>query len=412
MQGTIQERVSSKPGAKQSRPLGARGVRTGAFLLSSIALGLFLVIATTKEVRADEAKAKAYYQKADALSKEGKFKEAIHYLSEAYKEFPHPSTLFNIAQSYRELKDCKHSVFYYKRFLQMQPKSDARDLVEKLIDEENARCKPPSPNDQREKTALVAYRSGKTFFQREQFGSAIHHFQNAYRVLQEPKIVYDIAKSYERLGDCTSVSYYSLFIEKQPQDTDIARAKHRMALERQRCNPQIPESMFTATAELGTSLMFLGGSSLPAQFAFRGKVAYPISFGSWSIEPGLLFSFTSIPYENVSGGQSGRSTLPTLSANGTGYYAWKRFRFRTELALGAAFLSGLGEGNPFTINTSGSLALFHLVLATGADYAVTENFFATLTPLSFSYSPARSPITANVGSLTALSFTAGLVYRL
>ena len=78
--------------------------------------------------------------------------------------------------------------------------------------------------------------------------------------------------------------------------------------------------------------------------------------------------------------------------------------------------SGISEaGNPFTdmgAPTSGALTMLAVRAAVSGDYLITNNVFATLTPLAFTYSPAKSGLRDDIKSITRLDFMVGVGYRM
>jgi hypothetical protein len=77
------------------------------------------------------------------------------------------------------------------------------------------------------------------------------------------------------------------------------------------------------------------------------------------------------------------------------------------------FFSGV-SGSPFTngAETSGALSMLHLRVGVSADYAITPNFIATLAPIAFSYSPAKTGLRDDIKSIRALDFMLGFGYRM
>src|SRR5689334_22350859 len=65
-------------------------------------------------------RAKEFYMRGRKNYDLGKFKRAVALFTRAYEEFSDGAFLFNIAQSYRQLDDCKQALFFYKRFLSVQ----------------------------------------------------------------------------------------------------------------------------------------------------------------------------------------------------------------------------------------------------------------------------------------------------
>jgi hypothetical protein len=62
--------------------------------------------------------------------------------------------------------------------------------------------------------------------------------------------------------------------------------------------------------------------------------------------------------------------------------------------------------------TSGALAMLAVRAAASVDYMITPNLFATLTPIAFSYSPAKAGLRPEISSLTRLDFMVGVGYRM
>ena len=70
-------------------------------------------------------------------------------------------------------------------------------------------------------------------------------------------------------------------------------------------------------------------------------------------------------------------------------------------------------GNPFTEGgaaTSGALGMFAVRAAASADYAITPNIVATVTPISFAFSPAKDGLRSS--SILQIDFMAGIGYRM
>ena len=63
----------------------------------------------------------------------GHFPEAIEEFSKAYDLKPEPIFLYNIAQSHRQNKNPERAAFFYRRYLEAEPRAKNRDEVEKRI---------------------------------------------------------------------------------------------------------------------------------------------------------------------------------------------------------------------------------------------------------------------------------------
>ena len=56
--------------------------------------------------------------------------------------------------------------------------------------------------------------------------------------------------------------------------------------------------------------------------------------------------------------------------------------------------------------------MFAVRVAASADYAFTPNVYGTVTPIAFSYSPAKAGLRDDIKSLTRLDFMLGVGYRM
>ena len=50
--------------------------------------------------------------------------------------------------------------------------------------------------------------------------------------------------------------------------------------------------------------------------------------------------------------------------------------------------------------------------AVSGDYLITNNVYATLTPLAFTYSPPKDGLRSDIKSITRLDFMVGVGYRM
>jgi tetratricopeptide (TPR) repeat protein len=100
------------------------------------------------EDHAADREARAQFQRAESSFNLGKFEEALAAYEAAYKAKPLSGFLFNIAQCQRNLGHHERALFFYRRYLALEPESPNRALVEGLIGEEEkkmAATEPPSP---------------------------------------------------------------------------------------------------------------------------------------------------------------------------------------------------------------------------------------------------------------------------
>ncbi len=106
--------------------------RAGAGLALAI-----LLVATAGPAWAEDAKqeAKARYTTAESHYNLNEFQEALQDYKEAYRLFPDPVFLFNVAQCERQLGNPEEAIRFYRSYLRNKPKAPNRQEVVRRIDE-------------------------------------------------------------------------------------------------------------------------------------------------------------------------------------------------------------------------------------------------------------------------------------
>jgi tetratricopeptide (TPR) repeat protein len=83
-----------------------------------------------------EKQARGEFEKAERAFNLGRFQEALTGYRAAYDSLPLPAFLFNIAQCYRNLGDGEQAIFFYQRYLSLEPDAPNRNVVEELVVEQ------------------------------------------------------------------------------------------------------------------------------------------------------------------------------------------------------------------------------------------------------------------------------------
>jgi tetratricopeptide (TPR) repeat protein len=83
-----------------------------------------------------EKRARAHFDKAEKAFNLGRFDDALAEYQAAYEALPLPAFVFNIAQCHRNLGHDEQAIFFYQRFLSLQPDAPSRPVVEELIAEQ------------------------------------------------------------------------------------------------------------------------------------------------------------------------------------------------------------------------------------------------------------------------------------
>jgi len=99
---------------------------------------LFLAIAGPAWSDDPKQEAKARYTTGQSHYNLNEFQEALQDFKEAYRLFPDPVFLFNVAQCERQLGNLDEAIRFYRSYLRNKPRAPNRQEVERRIDEMQA----------------------------------------------------------------------------------------------------------------------------------------------------------------------------------------------------------------------------------------------------------------------------------
>lgn len=314
----------------------------------------------------DKVKAKALYDKGNVQYNLGRWKEAIDLFTQAYEAYDNPDLLFNIGQAYRQDGNCSKAIFFYKRYLALKPNAPNKPEVEKFIEKLQPGCvEQPEPKE-------------------------------------EPK---------EQPREVTQPETPPT-VEKQPEPVPPTDDEEYDDEEVEVSHPRI----VSLRAAGGASYLSAGGDLDKLLLGVSAGVAYPLHVDKVGIEPGVLVSYSPVPWDNEATGASGTIGLIGLLANaGLTYALAPRFGLRGDVGAGVLVLSGVTKaGNPFLEmgdSADGALSKFHLRLAAGVELAVAPGFLLSAQPV-VSYSPPGSDLNSEISSITRFELLVGAGYRM
>jgi tetratricopeptide (TPR) repeat protein len=368
----------------------------GSLLVSAVALG-------------DPKTAEEWFKQGENEYDLGNFEKAADAFKQAFtietNEGKRPAYLYNVAQAYRQGGRCKDAAFFYKRFLALKENDKAKPLSEKtrqqteqLIgqmeecarDQEAKAGKPPittmHPDDGG--TGNGAGSSGAT-------GTAT---QGSNGISGGSAANTSGAGTGKRVatseGDANDVGNH--ITKKKP----------------------IAMPPLTGRFELGLGKVRAGALSVPLNPAFELVGGYPVRINpKLRVEPGLAIVGQTVFYKNAFSMESSTASLLSLLANASGVYAVApKLSARGDLGAGMLVLGGISQpGSPFTqgnAGTTGALTMFAVRVAASADYEFTPKLIGTVTPLSLTYSPAKSGLREDIKAITQFGFMVGIGYRM
>lgn len=343
--------------------------------------------ALAQQPAGDKKKALALFDKGDAQYDLGRWKAAIDLWTQAYEAYPSPAFLFNIAQAYRQDQDHCQALHFYRRYLAKKPDAKNRGEVENFIAELEPRCQSSRPRP-------IEPKEGGPGPVEPKDGAG-------------PKPV-DPA-----LGDGapTGAEGTSADIEDRQPDDEIDDEAYDDGSEAGQARPRL----FSSRVAAGPSFPSIGDLETGTLVAIAVGVGYPIYLGDLGLEPGVLLTYTPVPWE-VEGGMTGTAGLTGILGNvGASYPIIPRLSVRVDAGAGVLAVSGLtAEGNPFLDEgelADGAIGLFHMRGALGAEYAITPNFVINAQPLVYSYSKS-DPLRVDIESISRFEVLVGAGYKM
>jgi hypothetical protein len=310
-----------------------------------------------------------HYQKGVTAYDLGKFDDAVQSFQKAYELKPQPAYLYNIAQAYRQKGDAAKAVFFYKRYLQKAPDAKNRDVVERRIAEledlarkqEESKATPPNSLE----------------------GDRVPEAEPTPPAATPPAMVEAAAPAAEPMEVAATA--------------EVGRSVARLAL------------------EAGTAFLSLGdGPSVPMQVSVRAGGAYTMHLGTLALDLGASGTLVPVPFETLDRMSSGTAMLVGLLANAAVRApVAPKLELRGELGGGVVLMSGLAAMNPFTVGgaEAGMLAMPHVRVAAGLDYAVASSLMLTLTP-AFAWSAAAGDLDPRISSIIRVDVLLGVAYIL
>jgi len=328
-----------------------------------------------------------WYKEGETQYNLGNFDKAVEAFKAGFAAEPNDSKkaayLYNIAQSYRQAKDCTNAVFFYKRYLALKDNDTAKPLA-------------PAKRQEIEDRIKELDECAKQ--------------QEAIR--NKPPV--DTSKpdpDGSKQPDANAKDPKGPQVAKKPNpndDDDDEGEVHK------KVTPLTPH-VISARLLGGGAKISTGDLTVPIQATGALIAGFPITVAPKArVEPGIGFTFTPVPFEQMGTNASKSAQFIGLVANIGGVYeVAPKISLRGDAGVGILAFSGVSE-SPFTNNqpTSGALSMFHFRIGVSADYAVTPNVVLTAAPVTFSYSPAKEGLREDITSITAIDFMLGVGYRM
>lgn len=354
----------------------------------SVAVLLVPALAWAEPKTADE-----WYEEGSNQYNLGNFEKAIDAFKQGFSleadDSRKANYLYNVAQSYRLLHDCKNALFFYKRYLALKANDDVKPIpakkrreVEGFINELDACVRQQTQVSEKPPTNLPA-------------GGEAGRPPGATPSRKEP----DKAIAANSSGEPDSDEDGESSISSQ----EVGAKPH----------------LFSLRALAGGAKVSLADYNVDIQATFALNAGYPIQLDRWTtLEVGAALTFTPVPYDKDGGSKLGQM-WGVLANAGLTYEVMSKLAVRGDAGIGALVFSNVSD-SVFTANmpTTGALTMFHLRGAVSGEYEIAPNLVVTLTPVALSYSPAKSGLkkrdkVTDVSSITSVDFAmVGIGYRM
>jgi tetratricopeptide (TPR) repeat protein len=99
---------------------------------------------------ADRDAARMLYEEAMVHYNVGEYRPALGLFKQAYKKFPTPAFLYNMAQAHRLMGNCRQALVLYRTYLRQEANSPNRGEIERLVQATEACTRQPTPGRARE----------------------------------------------------------------------------------------------------------------------------------------------------------------------------------------------------------------------------------------------------------------------
>jgi tetratricopeptide (TPR) repeat protein len=351
---------------------------------------------------AEPRSADDWYKEGETQYNLGNFDKAADAFKEGYTletlDNKKPAYLYNVAQAYRQGKKCKDAAFFYKRYLSLKDQDTAKPLAAEKRTEiegwinELEECEK-NQESIAHKTPDTTIPSGPT--------TTKPTGTNPTTTTTKPTTVpatTKVADSNNGDGD------------GEGSASDGGDVHGSTTVEQ----PKLLSLRLTG----GVAKVGAGDSTVPIEPTFNLFAGYPIAVSpELVIDVGANIGFTPVPYTNtMTHAKATGQLISALADVGATYAVTPKIGLRGDLGVGVLVFGGISDaGNPFTemgASSTGALGMFAIRAAASVDYAFTPNVYGTVTPIAFSYSPAKTGLRDDIKSLTRLDFMLGVGYRM
>lgn len=163
----------------------------------------------------------ALFEEGRSLYTERKWEEAADRFKQAYAAYDSPDLLYNIAKCHEAMSDYRGAIDYYQQYLKRSLAAPDAELVRALIAQFQEKLKTGAASESPEERALAIANRGRDYYQAGRYADAVAEMQHAFSIVQKSALIYNIAKSYEKMGEYDkAVAHYKSYLQMEPEAPD------------------------------------------------------------------------------------------------------------------------------------------------------------------------------------------------
>jgi outer membrane receptor protein involved in Fe transport len=222
-------RRANEPDPTRATPSRSTCLLAAALAASTGVVAAVALVAPTPAHADARTDARRYFNRGMAAIDEGRFRDGVELLLQAYAIRPHPNVLFNVARAFASLNDVDNALDYFGRYLDSQPPDAAE--IERVMGELRDRQRLRRTVDD----GMNAIAAGR-------FSEGISALTRVYQERPHPNLMFNIARAYEGAGDVPrAIESYRAYLKSQPSDAATVEVRVRALEERQRREPSARE---------------------------------------------------------------------------------------------------------------------------------------------------------------------------
>lgn len=197
-------------------------------------LALLLVVPRLALAQAGDAQTR--FAEGQAAYEAGDFPKALDRFLCAYRLSRSPELAYNVARVEERMGDSANAVRYYRLYLEATPapaETDRVAVLEKIRtlrdriarDASSGQVRPPTEDEMRAE-AQHMFERGLVMYRRGEYEAALQAFTEAYRFARLPDIVFNLARTCERMEKRPdAIDYYREYLRRRPDAPDRAEVE-------------------------------------------------------------------------------------------------------------------------------------------------------------------------------------------